>query len=57
MNKKTIVEIWYSPKYNEFVLREFAHHGSGMATGFEYADGFNFDLFYRTNGWLYWGQL
>ncbi len=51
-----MIEVFYSPKYNEFVLREF--EGQDLVA-LEYHDDFDITIWekYEKDTWLYWGKL
>ena len=52
-----MIEVWYSPKYNEFVFREFDKYGG--LTALEYDDNFDIRVWekYELNTWFYFGKL
>lgn len=48
------IEVWYSPKYNEFLLREFDEWES--LSSVEYSDDFDIS-FNMPDDWEYVGEL
>jgi len=51
-------EIWYSPKYNEIVLREFISKSYVRLAALEYSDDFNIKIWekYERQTWFYIGH-